>query len=211
MLSVCISREPRPPVRRPDRRGRPPLANFASPQVVARYRTSARPARCAPGCGQVSLRALLGNARQQSAHLCFPIPSVTTKGPDRCELPGLGPSRDRFRVNPEHCGDLGRRKQRLGLRCTCRHFDGLSSWTGTAILRVWLFLAPLGSLPWMSHIVRSDHIAITSGDKSTTRSKVSDVSHPVAPQHSVTVRDSSDTERRNGRIRKSHPRLPSAT
>jgi hypothetical protein len=33
----------------------------------------------------------------------------------------------------------------------------------------------------MSHIVRSDHIAITSGDKSTTRSKVSDVKHPVAP------------------------------
>ena len=59
------------------------------------------------------------------------------------------------------------------------------------------FLAPFGSLPWMSYIVRSDHIAITSGDKSTTRSKVSDVSHPVAPQHSVTVRDSSDTERRN--------------
>jgi hypothetical protein len=72
-------------------------------------------------------------------------------------------------------------------------------------------LAPKKSLPWMSHIVRSDHIVITSGDKSTTRSKVSDVSHPVAPQHSVTVRDSSDTERRNGRIRKSHPRLPSAT
>jgi len=63
----------------------------------------------------------------------------------------------------------------------------------------------------MSYIVRSDHIAITSGDKSTTRSKVSDVIHPVAPQHCVTVRDSSDTERRNGRIRKSHPRLPSAT
>jgi hypothetical protein len=33
----------------------------------------------------------------------------------------------------------------------------------------------------MSYIVRSDHIAITSGDKSTTRSKVSDVIHPVAP------------------------------
>jgi len=78
-------------------------------------------------------------------------------------------------------------------------------------LRLLLFLAPLGNLPWMSHIVHGDHIAITGGDKSTTRSKVSDVSHPVAPLHSVTLRDSSDTHRRNGRIRKSHPRLPSAT
>ena len=43
-----------------------------------------------------------------------------------------------------------------------------------------LFLAPLGSLPWMSHMVYSDHIAITSGDKSTTRSKVSVESYPVA-------------------------------
>ena len=63
----------------------------------------------------------------------------------------------------------------------------------------------------MSHMVYSDHIAITSGDKSTTRSKVTDESHPVAPQLSVTLRDSSDTQRRNGQIRKSHPPLPSAS
>ena len=37
------------------------------------------------------------------------------------------------------------------------------------------------NLPWMSHMVYSDHIAITSRDKSTTRSKVSVVSCPVAP------------------------------
>jgi hypothetical protein len=49
-------------------------------------------------------------------------------------------------------------------------------------LRLLLFLAPLGNLPWMSHIVHEDHIAITGGDKSTTRSKVSDESHPVAPR-----------------------------
>jgi hypothetical protein len=33
------------------------------------------------------------------------------------------------------------------------------------------FLAPLGSLPWMSHMAPRDHIAITSGNKSTTESK----------------------------------------
>ena len=36
---------------------------------------------------------------------------------------------------------------------------------------VLLCMAPLRSLPWMSHMVYSDHIAITSGDKSTTGSK----------------------------------------
>jgi len=44
-----------------------------------------------------------------------------------------------------------------------------------------LFLARLVSLPWMSHMVYSNHIAITSGDKSTTRSKVSDSSCPRCP------------------------------
>jgi hypothetical protein len=68
-------------------------------------------------------------------------------------------------------------------------------------------LAPLGSLPWMSYMVYSDHIAITSGDKSTTRSKRFSTSRPVAPLIRVTLRDSSDTQRRNGQIRKSHPPL----
>jgi hypothetical protein len=48
-----------------------------------------------------------------------------------------------------------------------------------------------------------DHIAITSGNKSTTRSKVSVLTYPVAPLIGVTQRDSSDTERRIGQIRKS--------
>ena len=75
-----------------------------------------------------------------------------------------------------------------------------------------LFVAPSMSLPRMSHIVHSDHIAITSGDKSTTGSKVSFESRRDALLlRPVTMRDSSDTHRRNGRIRKSHPRLPSAT
>jgi hypothetical protein len=34
-----------------------------------------------------------------------------------------------------------------------------------------LFLAPLGSLPWMSHMVYSDHIAMTSGDPDPARCK----------------------------------------
>jgi hypothetical protein len=66
----------------------------------------------------------------------------------------------------------------------------------------------------MSHIAYSGHIAITSGDKSTTRSKRFSMSLPVAPLIRVTLRDSSDTQRRNGQIRKSHPpspQLPSST
>jgi hypothetical protein len=74
-----------------------------------------------------------------------------------------------------------------------------------------LFVAHSMSLPRMSHIVHSDHIAITSGNKSTTGSKVYFASRRDAPLRPVTQRDSSDTQRRNGRIRKSHPRLPSAT
>jgi hypothetical protein len=58
----------------------------------------------------------------------------------------------------------------------------------------------------MSHMVYSDHIAITSGDKSTTRSKVSAKSYPVALLTWITLRDPTDTHRRNGRIRKSHLR-----
>ena len=63
----------------------------------------------------------------------------------------------------------------------------------------------------MSHMAYSDHIAITSGDKSTTRSKRFSTSRPVAPLIRVTLRDSSDTQRRNGQIRKSHLPLPSAS
>jgi hypothetical protein len=206
----------------PYHRGRPPFTictalrtalHFTAFTAVVPAVLPDRPREPAypPARDLVSLRALLRDARQQSADLGLPVPAVSPQGPDRRELPCLRPSRDRFRVHPEHRCDLGRREQRLGLGCACRHVDGLSSWTGTAILRLRLFLTPVGSLPWMSHIVRSDHIAITSGDKSTTRSKVSDASHPVAPPYCVTLRNSSDTDRRNGRIRKSHPRLSSAS
>jgi hypothetical protein len=64
----------------------------------------------------------------------------------------------------------------------------------------------------MSFMVYSDHIAITSGDKSTTGSQRFSTSLLVAPPlMRVTLRDSSDTQRRNGQIRKSHPPLPSAS
>jgi hypothetical protein len=59
---------------------------------------------------------------------------------------------------------------------------GLSSWTGTAILR---FVAMPGSIGEpavdVPYGLLTDHIAITSGDKSTTRSKVSVMTYPVAP------------------------------
>jgi hypothetical protein len=45
----------------------------------------------------------------------------------------------------------------------------------------------------MSHMADRDHIAITSGDKSTTTCKVSVLGCPVAPLIAVTQGDSSDT------------------
>jgi hypothetical protein len=46
---------------------------------------------------------------------------------------------------------------------------------------------------WMSHMADRDHIAITTGDKSTTTRKVSVLGCPVAPRIAVTQGDSSDT------------------
>jgi hypothetical protein len=51
----------------------------------------------------------------------------------------------------------------------------------------------------MSYMAYTDHIAITSGDKSTTRREVSVAGCPVAPWFGVTQGDSSDTYRRIGR------------
>ena len=51
----------------------------------------------------------------------------------------------------------------------------------------------------MSFMVHRDHIAITSGDKSTTRCEASVVGCPVTPSIGVTQGDSSDTYRRIGR------------
>src|SRR5579859_5935089 len=48
----------------------------------------------------------------------------------------------------------------------------------------------------MSHMANRDHIAITTGDTSTTRSKVFVAACPVVRLICVTLRDSSDTHRR---------------
>jgi len=50
----------------------------------------------------------------------------------------------------------------------------------------------------MSSYGQQDHIAITSGDKSTTRREVSVAGCPVAPCFGVTQSESSDTFRRIG-------------
>ena len=50
----------------------------------------------------------------------------------------------------------------------------------------------------MSYMADRDHIAITSGDASTTRRKVSVPGCPVTPPITVTQGDSSDTYRRIG-------------
>jgi hypothetical protein len=145
------------------RRGRPPRC--ARPPTMAATHVTVRraPGRVIPRfAAWSSFRALLRDAREQCPNLCLPVPAVTAKGTDGGQFPGLGPPRDGLWVNPEHGRDLCWGQQRLGLWRTCRHVDGLSSWTGTAILRFLL---------WMSLMVYSDHIAITSGDKSTTRSQ----------------------------------------
>ena len=133
-------------------------------------------ARLAPAL----LRALLRDPRKQGTNLRLTVTPMTAKRPDGSQLSGLRPPGHRLRVNPEHGCHLGRRKQRLGFWGACRHFDGLSSWIPIAILRLLWFLAPFGSLPWMSHMVYCYHIAITSGDKATTRSR-SFWRVPVAP------------------------------
>jgi hypothetical protein len=68
---------------------------------------------------------------------------------------------------------------------------GLSSWTGTAILAFCLVLCR--ERVGMSYMADRDHIAITTGDTSTTRSKVFVAACPVARLMRVTLRDSSDT------------------
>ena len=50
----------------------------------------------------------------------------------------------------------------------------------------------------MSYMAYSNHIAITSRDKSTTRSKVFVSSYPVASLIEITLRNTSHTESRNG-------------
>src|SRR5581483_5370892 len=137
-----------PSPERPDRpRQRLPVPSLTRatcdcrPRFPACWPPGPTPRTCAFGplaqppvvCGIVrtSLRAWLRDACQQCANLCLPIPAVTAKRTDGCELASLRPPRNGLGVDPEHRGDLRRREQGLSLGCACRHMYGLSSWTGT--------------------------------------------------------------------------------
>src|SRR5579859_2465385 len=131
------------------RRGRPPYS-CAEPHEACSD-AHPPPSNRAPGCDLKLLRPLLRDAREQGTNLGLTVAAVAAQCPDRCQLPGLGPPRHRFRVDAEHSGDLSRRKQRLGLWSTCRHFDGLSSWTCFSILRLlcsWLLSEPAVDVPY---------------------------------------------------------------
>src|SRR3984893_7919809 len=112
---------------------------------LSEHVVAAPTARNAPGHGSMSLRALLRDTREQCADLSLPVPAVTAERTDGGQFPGLGPPRNGLGVNSEHSRDLRRCQKRLSLGCSCRHVYGLSSWTGTAILRcsfAWLRLEP---------------------------------------------------------------------
>ena len=108
----------------------------------------------APGRGQALLRALLRDSRKQGTNLRLTVPTVAAQSPNGRQLSSLRPPCDRFRIYSEHCCDLGRRKQRLSLWGTCRHYDGLSSWTLSCDPASDVFLAPfracLGCPIWSS-------------------------------------------------------------
>src|SRR5881392_2036944 len=81
-----------------------------------------------------------------------------------------------------------------GVRADVR---GLSSWTSGVILRFLCCLVLRGERVGDVQIWPDrDHIAITTGDASTTRRKVSVPGCPVTPPITVTQGDSSDTYRR---------------
>src|SRR2546421_2528239 len=144
-----------------------------------------------------SLGALLRNTREQCTNLSLPVAPVSPQRADRGQFASLRPACDGLGVDAEHRGDLRGRQQRLGLWCTCGHVRGLSSWTSGAILRFLCCLVLRGERVGDVQIWPDrDHIAITSGDASTTRRKVSVPGCPVTPPITVTQGESSDTYRR---------------
>src|SRR6201985_2727755 len=147
--------------------------------------------------GRRSLGALLRNTREQCTNLSLPVAPVSPQRADRGQFASLRPACDGLGVDAKHRGDLRGRQQRLGLWCTCGHVRGLSSWTNGVILRFLCCLVlreeRVGDVQiWPNR----DHIAITSGDASTTRRKVSVPGCPVTPPITVTQGESSDTYRR---------------
>ena len=186
------------------RRGRPPY--FCAEPHVACSDTRPPPEDRAPGRAQALLRALLRNASKQGANFGLTVATVAAQSPNGRQFSGLCPPCDRFRVHSEHCCDLSRCKQRLGLWGSCRHYYGLSSWTLSCDPASVVFMAPfracLGCPIWST-------VTILPSPAVTMRppgAEVLDVS-PLPPLICVTLRDPTDTHRRNGRIRKSHVRL----
>src|SRR6476659_3880129 len=147
--------------------------------------------------GRRSLGALLRNTREQCTNLSLPVAPVSPQRADRGPFASPRPACDGLGVDAKHCGDLRGRQQRLGLWCTCGHVRGLSSWTSDAILRFLCCLVLRGERVGDVQIwPNRDHIAITSGDASTTRCKVSVQGCPVTPPITVTQGEYSDTYRR---------------
>src|SRR6185312_15078950 len=147
--------------------------------------------------GRRSLGALLRNTREQCTNLSLPVAPVSPQRADRGQFASLRPACDGLGVDAKHRGDLRGRQQRLGLWCTCGHVRGLSSWTSGAILCFLCCLVLRGERVGDVQIwPNRDHIAITSGDASTTRRKVSVPGCPVTPPITVTQGNSGDTYRR---------------
>src|ERR1700740_3620680 len=76
----------------------------------------------------VVLSALRSNAFKKTHDLGLAVATVPTERPDRRELPGLRPPRDRLRVDAEEGGDLGGGKQRLARRLVPLHPGSLLTW-----------------------------------------------------------------------------------
>jgi hypothetical protein len=115
-----IEREARPPMRCAGHRGRPPQLLGKWPLADDATLRASRSRRCnARGCGHASFRALLRDARQESADFSLPVPTVPAERPDRRELSRLRPPGHCLRVNPEHCCNFCGREQWLSLWCTC--------------------------------------------------------------------------------------------
>jgi len=131
--------------------------------------------------GRRSLGTLLRNTRKQCTNRSRPVAPVSPQRADRGQFAGLSPPCDGLGVDAKHRGDLRGCQQWLGLWCTCGHVCGLSSWTSVAILCLLCCWCSVGSLSGMSYMADRDHIAITRGDASTTRCKVSVPGCPVPP------------------------------
>src|ERR1022692_4781090 len=138
-----------------------------------------RPVNRAPGYGQALLRALLRDPRKQGTNLRLTITTVPPSVLIDVSFPALA--------------------QRVTVFGSTRNIvatsAGVSSGSASGVRAdIWTASPPgpgirscvscvpgsIRSLPWMSHMVYCYHIAITSGDKATTRSR-SFLTHPRCP------------------------------